>query len=124
MNITLYGIPNCDQIKKARSWLNEHHIAIDFVDFKKSEVTPALINAWLKHVDWQTLLNRRGTTWRQLPESEQLSVIDAASATRCMVNSPSAIKRPVLVIQTEQHVEVIVGFSEENYKRLFHTSTI
>lgn len=124
MSITLYGIPNCDQVKKARTWLNEHQIAIDFVDFKKSEVTPALVNAWLKHVDWQTLLNRRGTTWRKLPEPEQSAVIDAASATRCMVNSPSTIKRPVLVIQAKQHVEVIVGFSEENYQRLFLSNVI
>ena len=120
MSITLYGIPNCDQVKKARTWLSEHQITADFVDFKKSEVTPDLINAWLKHIDWQTLLNRRGTTWRQLPEAEQSAVIDAASATQCMANSPSTIKRPVLVIHTKQHADVIVGFSEENYLRLLH----
>jgi len=119
MTITLYGIPNCDQVKKARAWLSQHQITIDFYDFKKNEVTPALITTWLKHLDWQTLLNRRGTTWRKLPEAEQLAVIDAASAIRCMVNSPSTIKRPILVFQTEQHVEVIVGFSEENYQRIF-----
>lgn len=124
MSITLYGIPNCDQVKKARTWLNEHQITADFFDFKKNDVTPALIQAWLEHVDWQTLLNRRGTTWRQLPESEQLAVIDAASATQCMVNSPSIIKRPVLVIQTKLHADVSVGFSEENYQRLFHSERL
>jgi arsenate reductase len=121
MSLFLYGIPNCDQVKKARSWLSEHQINVDFQDFKKIEVTPTLIHSWLAHVDWETLLNRRGTTWRKLPESEQLAVTDAASAIHCMVNSPSMIKRPVLVVQTEKRVEVIVGFSEENYQQLFHS---
>jgi arsenate reductase len=121
MTISLYGIPNCDQVKKARAWLAEHQVTVDFHDFKKSEVTPTLIHTWLEHIDWQTLLNRRGTTWRKLPESEQTLVIDAASATRCMVNSPSIIKRPVLVIQTAKRNEVVVGFSEENYQRIFHS---
>jgi len=119
MTITLYGIPNCDQVKKARSWLSHHQVTVDFYDVKKKEVTPALISTWLNQLDWQTLINRRGTTWRKLPETEQLAVIDAASAIRCMVSSPSTIKRPVLVIETEQRVEVIVGFSEENYQRIF-----
>lgn len=113
----IYGIPNCDQVKKARAWLDAHHIAIDFHDFKKIEVTPALIHPWLTQLDWQTLLNRRGTTWRQLSQAEQSAVVDIDSAVRCMVNSPSVIKRPVLVTPTE----ILVGFSEENYRRLFHS---
>lgn len=118
MTFVLYGIPNCDQVKKARTWLATHQIAVNFNDFKKMEVTPALINSWLKHIDWQHLLNRRGTTWRGLPESEQLAVIDADSAIRCMVKSPSVIKRPVLLIHTKEQVEILVGFSEENYQRI------
>lgn len=115
MTVHLYGIPNCDQVKKARTWLNAHRIPVEFHDFKRFEVTPDLIHGWLTQLDWQILLNRRGTTWRQLPEAEQLAVVDADSAVRCMVSSPSMIKRPVLVSPTE----VLVGFSEENYQRLF-----
>jgi arsenate reductase len=117
--ITLYGIPNCDQVKKARSWLNENQISINFHDFKKAGVTPALVNSWLQHLDWQHFLNRRGTTWRQLTEIEQKAVINAESATHCMVRSPSIIKRPVLVITTQQQVEIVVGFSIEDYQRVF-----
>jgi arsenate reductase (glutaredoxin) len=115
MTIHLYGIPNCDQVKKARAWLAGQHIAVEFHDFKKIDVTPALIQRWLTQMDWQILLNRRGTTWRQLSEKEQLAVVDADSAVRCMVSSPSVIKRPVLVSGTK----ILVGFSEENYRRLF-----
>lgn len=115
----LYGIPNCDQVKKARAWLAEHNITVLFHDFKKNGITPAIINSWLKQVDWQILLNRRGTTWRQLSDSEQSAIIDQASAVNCMINSPSIIKRPVLVVQTDKGCEVIVGFSEENYQRVF-----
>ncbi|PRC91325.1 ArsC family reductase [Solimicrobium silvestre] len=121
MNVTLYGIPNCDQVKKARTWLSEHQVTVDFHDFKKAGVTPALISPWLKQLDWQILLNRRGTTWRKLPEAEQQAVIDADSAVQCMVNSPSVIKRPVLVIQTDMQVEIMVGFSEAEYRRWFTT---
>ena len=124
MTIALYGIPNCDQVKKARAWLHQHHVAVDFIDFKKIQVTPTLINGWLEQLDWQHLLNRRGTTWRALPEAEKLAVTDAASAIQCMVASPSIIKRPVLVTQTQQHREILVGFSEENYQRLFSPSSL
>lgn len=122
MFITLHGIPNCDQVKKARAWLNEHQIAFDFHDFKKAGVTEELIGVWLAHIDWQNLLNRRGTTWRKLPEVEQMAVIDAQSAMHCMVNSPSAIKRPVLAIQTDQHLDIMVGFSKESYEQILLTN--
>lgn len=115
--VALYGIPNCDQVKKAKAWLATHGIVVHFNDFKKIALTPDMINAWLKHIEWQHLLNRRGTTWRQLSEQQQLAVVDANSAVQCMVRSPSVIKRPVLVIQNTEQVEILVGFSEDNYRR-------
>jgi len=121
MSIILYGIPNCDQVKKARTWLSDHAVSVEFHDYKKAGITSALINKWLQHdsTDWQSLLNKRGTTWRKLSEAEQAKVIDETSAIACMVQSPSLIKRPVLVIQQEQKLEVVVGFSEEKYQSLF-----
>jgi len=119
MKVTLYGIPNCDQVKKARSWLGEHHIELQFHDFKKAGVTPELIRSWLPHTDRTILVNRKGTTWRTLPTAEQDEVIDDLSAIRCMVAHPSVIKRPVLVIQSGDTTTITAGFSEENYQRMF-----
>lgn len=118
--ITLYGIPNCDQVKKARTWLSENKFNVDFHDFKKAGASEELIDEWLKQVDWQTLLNRRGTTWRKFSEAEQASIVDAESAKRCMSNSPSVIKRPVLVTS---NAVIIVGFSEASYEQLLHKQT-
>ncbi len=118
MSVTLFGIPNCDQVKKAKIWLNEHQITFDFHDFKKSGITAPVINGWLEHLDWDTLLNRRGTTWRNFSETEKLAATDADGAIQCMINSPSVIKRPVLAIQAKKLNLVITGFSEENYQHL------
>ena len=121
MDVTLYGIPNCDQVKKARNWLNEQGIGVHFHDFKKDGVTPELLGTWLLHLDRNSLINRKGTTWRKLSVQEQSQVIDNASAISCMVQSPSIIKRPVLVLQNRGQTEIIAGFSEENYRRLLVT---
>jgi len=118
MSLTLYGIPNCDQVKKARSWIGGCGLEFEFHDFRKAGVSPELIQSWLKYVDSAVLINRKGTTWRKLSAQEQSKVIDDQSAIACMVENPSVIKRPVLVIQTGQNAEIIVGFSEENYRRL------
>jgi arsenate reductase len=118
MIVTLYGIPNCDQVKKARTWLSEHQIDVHFHDFKKAGVSAELIQPWLKQTDWQILINRKGTTWRNLTEQEQANVLDAPSAIDCMMRHPSVIKRPVLVIKDKQHTKILVGFSEEAYQRL------
>lgn len=119
MEITLYGIPNCDQVKKARNWLNEHDINVHFHDFKKAGISSELIAPWLMQHDWTILLNRKGTTWRNLTEHEQTLVQDNQSAIHCMLHHPSVIKRPVLVYQDKKRTEIVVGFSEENYQRLF-----
>ncbi|MEC4719469.1 ArsC family reductase [Noviherbaspirillum sp. CPCC 100848] len=115
MAITLYGIPNCDTVKKARTWLTEHGIAHAFHDFKKAGLSPDTVESWLGHVQWDTLVNRKGTTWRGLPDERKAAIVDAASATALMLESPSVIKRPVLVDGSSAHV----GFSDAAYRQIF-----
>lgn len=114
MSITLYGIPNCDTVKKARTWLDQHDRPYEFHDFKKAGVSEALVHTWLKKVDWEILVNRKGTTWRGLPDERKAQVVDAASAIALMIESPSVIKRPVLVSGKTVHV----GFSDAAYAEL------
>ena len=95
-SITLYGIPNCDTVKKARAWLAEHGADVVFHDFKKAGVPVARLDAWLKAAGWERLLNRQGTTWRKLADAVRASAVDAASAKRVMLDQPSVIKRPVV----------------------------
>ena len=119
--VTVYGIPNCDQVKKARSWLTGHGVDVQFHDFKKAGVTAELIRSWLTRLDCSTILNRRGTTWRALPADEQALVVDDASAIACMIKSPSTIKRPILVIRNpdnHQITGILAGFSESSYQQL------
>lgn len=96
MQVTLYGIPNCDSVKKARAWLAEQGIGCSFHDFKKSGVPPAHLDDWLAAAGWERLLNRQGTTWRRLGESRRAAVMDAGSARELMLAQPSVIKRPVI----------------------------
>ena len=115
MTCVLHGIPNCDQVKKARAWLDAHRIAYVFHDFKKAGIDRALIQGWLANVEWDQLVNRKGTTWRALPEPRKQSVSDAASAIALMLESPSVVKRPVLAIGADTYV----GFSDDLYQRIF-----
>ncbi len=94
--ITLYGIPNCDTVKKARLWLTDHDLAYQFHDFKKQGVPPERLAAWMDALGWEKLLNRQGTTWRKLDPATQAAVVDAASAAQVMLSQPSVIKRPVV----------------------------
>ncbi len=94
--ITLYGIPNCDTVKRARGWLDEHGVAYQFHDFKKQGVPQAALDRWLDGPGWEALVNRRGTTWRQLDEAARAAVVDAASARAVLLANPSLIKRPVV----------------------------
>jgi len=94
--ITLYGIPNCDTVKKARAWLDGNGVPVTFHDFKKAGVPAARLDAWLDAVGWERLLNRKGTTWRKLDDALRDSTLDAASARRLMLDQPSVIKRPVV----------------------------
>ena len=94
--ITLYGIPNCDTVKKARAWLDERHVAYRFHDFRKDGVPPDRLDAWLQSPDGGRLVNRQGTTWRRLDPAAQSAVTTAAGARALLMEQPSVIKRPVV----------------------------
>jgi len=105
----VYGIPNCDSVKRARSWLADHGVAAGFHDFKKAGVPAEQLPAWLAAVGWQTLVNRQGTTWRKLDDAAKAAVVDAGSASALMLAQPSVIKRPVVAWADGT---LTVGFSE------------
>lgn len=111
---TVYGIPNCDTIKKARKWLSDNAIEYTFYDYKKQGVPEKELKAWVKKLGWESLLNTRGTTWRKLDDETKNSV-NEASAIRIMMDNPSIIKRPVLI----SNGVITVGFKSEIYKKLF-----
>lgn len=96
MNITVYGIANCDTVKKARAWLDERGLAYHFHDFRKAGVPAQRLDAWTAAVGWEKLVNRQGTTWRKLEPARQAAVRDEAAAQRLMQAEPSVIKRPVV----------------------------
>jgi Spx/MgsR family transcriptional regulator len=108
-NLTVYGIPNCSSVKKAREWMTTHQVAHDFHDFKNQGLSPALLTQWLSQVDWTALLNRKGTTWRGLDAATQAKAQDAASAQQLMLEWPSLVKRPVVV----KGQRVVVGVNPE-----------
>ena len=115
MAITLYGIPNCTTVKKARAWLAAHGHDVVFHDFKKQGVEPAWLTNVARETGWQALLNTRGTTWRKLGDTERAAASDEAGALALMVAQPSVIKRPVLERDGRHHL----GFSENQYQNLF-----
>jgi len=106
-HITLYGIPNCNTVKNARTWLADQGLDYVFHDFKKQGVPAELLPGWIAAVGWELLVNRKGTTWCKLDEVTRLTVVDAASAAALMLAQPSVIKRPVGVWPNGQ---VSVGF--------------
>jgi arsenate reductase (glutaredoxin) len=108
--ITLYGIKNCDTVKKARAWLDAHGIEYRFHDFRADGLDEKRLRAWVKELGWETLLNRRGTTWRRLPEKVREG-IDEIGAIKVMLAEPAIIKRPVLDLGKERRV----GFTPEDY---------
>jgi Spx/MgsR family transcriptional regulator len=96
MTTTLYGIPNCDTVKKARAWLAEHSVPYAFHDFKKGGVPPARLDAWMQAAGWEKLLNRQGTTWRKLDPDAQSHASNAEGARALMLREASVIRRPVV----------------------------
>ena len=111
---TLYGIPHCDTVKKARSWLSEHAIEHHFHDFKKQGVPEAALDRWLAAVGWETLVNRKGTTWRGLDEATRAAVVNTASARALLLQHASAIKRPVVEWADGF---VTIGFNPDEWTR-------
>ena len=110
----IYGIKNCDTVKKALAWLNQQGIDHQFHDFRKDGLDENMLRTWVKELGWETLLNRRGTTWRTLPETAK-EHLDDARATALMMTHPAIIKRPVLDLGVSRHV----GFSTASYSALF-----
>lgn len=116
--ITVYGIANCDTVKKARAWLEGQGVAYQFHDFKKLGVSADQLQAWAGALGWDKLLNRQGTTWRKLSPSEQASAVDLGSAVTLMVQHPSLIKRPVV----QWPDQISVGFKMDEWDRLARPS--
>ncbi|MFC1309007.1 MAG: ArsC family reductase [gamma proteobacterium symbiont of Ctena orbiculata] len=112
--VKLYGIPNCDTMKKAIRWLDEHGITYQFHNYKKVGVDEKLLRQWVDRVGWEALLNRRGMMWRRLDDSVKAE-INEENAIRVMLETPSIIKRPVL--ETDKTLNV--GFTEKAYSKLF-----
>ncbi len=110
--IKVYGIPNCDTVKKARAWLAERDVAHEFHDFKKQGVPADRLPHWSAQVGWEKLVNRKGTTWRQLDPAVQASLTDEASAHSLMQQHASVIKRPVV---EWSNGAVTVGFSADDW---------
>src|SRR5450631_2826159 len=111
---TIYGIKNCDTMKKARAWLEAHKVNATFHDYKTSSIDKAILEGWTKKVSWEILLNRAGTTFKKLPDADKNGLTEK-KAIALMLAQPSMIKRPVL----EAKGKLTVGFKPEEYKNLF-----
>jgi arsenate reductase len=112
--MVLYGIKNCDTVKKARRWLDANDVAFTFHDFRTDGLTQKTIENWLQKVSWETLLNKRGTTWRKL-EDPRKGQLDEAIAIELMLANPTLIKRPVVTVNND----CLVGFKEADYAAYF-----
>ena len=112
MTTTIYGIKNCDTMKKARSWLDSHNVAYGFHDYKSEGIDKALLSRWVKELGWETLLNRAGTTFRKLPDGDKEG-LNERKALALMLAQPSMIKRPVLDLGGK----LVVGFKTEIYAK-------
>ena len=110
----IYGIKNCDTMKKARAWLDGHKIAYTFHDYKASGIDKPTLDGWAKKVGWEILLNRAGTTFKTLPDADKQGITEKR-AIALMLAQPSMIKRPVL----EAKGKLAVGFKPEDYEKLF-----
>ncbi len=115
MGYIIYGIPNCDTVKKTLDWLKKKGIAYEFHDYKKKGIDQARLSAWSKQVGWETILNRKGTTWRDLDETVKASITNETKAIALLAKNTSIIKRPVV----EKGDKVVaVGFDEAVYEKV------
>jgi len=111
--MTVYGIPNCNTVKKARTWLSENGFTPEFHDFKKAGITAGKLNEWCRIFGWEKVLNKKGTTWRKLTGEQQQLVNDQESAIKVMLENTSAIKRPVVELDGKA---VLLSFDEAEYQ--------
>ena len=116
---TLYGIPNCDQVKKARSWLTARRADYTFHDFKKQGLSAAMAQAWIAEVGAERLINRKGSTWRSLDDARKALVDKPSGAVALIVEQPSLIKRPLLRPAGARVNALVVGFDPQVYAELF-----
>ncbi|NAX17846.1 MULTISPECIES: ArsC family reductase [unclassified Vibrio] len=114
MTITMYGIPNCDTIKKARKWLEAAGVDYQFHDYRKQGIDAELVAQFCQALGWENVLNKRGTTFRQLTHSQKES-LDAHNAVTLLVEQPAMIKRPILLVDTHYHL----GFNAQQYATIF-----
>jgi arsenate reductase (glutaredoxin) len=109
--IVLYGIENCDQVRRARAWLRAHALEARFHDFRRDGLDRETLERWLSHVPWDSLLNRRGLAWRRLAADERANIVDRESAVEAMLKTPVLVRRPVV----EAGPHLLVGFSEATW---------
>lgn len=115
--MTVYGIKNCNTVKNALDWLKKHKVDFEFHDYKSKGITEAKLKEWSKQVGWESLVNKRGTTWRQLDDAIQTSITNEKSAIALMKEKTSVIKRPLI----EKNGKVVaLGFDEKEYSKLLH----
>ncbi|EKT63616.1 ArsC family reductase [Providencia burhodogranariea] len=110
----MYGIKNCDTIKKARRYLEDNDVSYQFHDYRVDGLDDALLSTFISQLGWEVLVNKRGTTWRKLNDEEKNAVVDAASAKKVLLAEPAMIKRPVLVSADNRY---LVGFSSDEYQK-------
>ncbi|MBK0468825.1 ArsC family reductase [Klebsiella aerogenes] len=115
--LTMYGIKNCDTIKKARRWLETHQIDYRFHDYRVDGLDRELLNTFIAELGWEALLNTRGTTWRKLDESVRAGIDNADAAAALMLEMPAIIKRPLLCAPGKP---MLLGFSEANYEKFIN----
>jgi len=115
--LTMYGIKNCDTIKKARRFLEAQHVDFQFHDYRQQGLDLDLLNSFIAELGWEALLNTRGTTWRKLDEARRASITDAEQAAALMQEMPSIIKRPLLVAVGKP---MLLGFSESSYLKFIN----
>lgn len=112
----MFGIPNCDTVKKAKKWLNDHDVEFTFHDYKKLSISEMLLKSWIEQVGVEKLVNKRGTTWRKLSQESQELVMNPQKSIPILIEHTSMIKRPIIV---EGDRIVAVGFSESEWQTIF-----
>jgi len=111
--VIIYGIPNCDTTKKAMAWLEKNKIPFSFHDYRQQGIAEKKLNDWCTKKGWETVFNKRSTTWRELPEAEQKKITGQPAAVKTMSKHNSIIKRPIM----EKGDDLVVGFNEEQYNK-------
>lgn len=117
MRYTVYGISNCNTVKKALDWFKQHGIAYTFHDYKRQGIGPEQVESWLEQAPWEKLVNRAGTTWKQLPEEEKGQIGSSRQALDLMLRKHAVIKRPL--IENSEGKITMLGFDEKQYASLF-----